>query len=96
MSPLSSVQLTVNFITENKQVVAYSPALDISTVGRSIDHAKVRFQELVSIFLKDITERNVIDEVLTDLGWHKAEVENRSQWVPPKVTSLDLQVPMAA
>ncbi len=96
MSPLSSIKLTVNFIKEHKQVVAYAPALDISTVGKSVEHATQRFQEMVRMFLNDITERNVVDEVLTELGWTKMSIQNKPQWVPPAVTSIDLQVPIAA
>jgi hypothetical protein len=97
MITLPSIKLTVNFIKDRKQVIAYSPALDISTVGKSETHAKKRFQELVHIFLKDISERNVVDEVLTELGWKKVSAPNRkSEWVPPQVHSIDLQVPMFA
>lgn len=97
MISLPKIKLTVNFIKDHKQVIAYSPALDISTVGRSEEHAKKRFQELVHIFLKDIFERNVADQVLTELGWKKVILQrNKSEWVPPKVKSFDLQVPMFA
>src|SRR3989338_1241338 len=99
MIKLPSIKLTVNFIKERKQVIAYAPALDISTVGKTEAHAKKRFEELVHIFLKDISERRVEDEVLTEIGWTKTLVQNRSpklQWIPPVVTSIDLQVPMTA
>ena len=97
MITLPSIKLTVNFIKDRKQVVAYSPALDISTVGKSETHAKKRFQELVHIFLKDISERNVVDEVLTELGWKKISTPNRkSEWVPPRVRSIYMRVPMVA
>ena len=97
MTP-SSVKLTVNFIKEHNKVVAHSPALDISTVGDSEAHAMKRFEELAHIFIQDITERNVIDDVLAELGWSKMKspVQGRSQWVPPVITSVDLQVPIAA
>jgi len=35
------------------------------------------FLELVRIFLEDISERNVVDEVLTELGWEKVSIQNR-------------------
>ncbi len=97
MISLPTIKLTVNFIKDRKQVIAYSPALDISTVGKSEEHAKKRFQKLVHIFLKDIFERNVVKEVLTELGWKKTSAPNRkSEWVPPQVRSINLQVPMLA
>ncbi len=96
MTPLHSIKLTVNLIKEGKQVVAYSPALDISTVGKSEEHAKERFHELVQMFWKDISDRKVVDEVLTELGWTKVTENRGFPWVPPVVTSVDLQVPVAA
>jgi len=97
MITLPSIKLTVTFIRDQKQVIAYSPALDISTVGKSEAHAKKRFQELVRIFLKDISERNVVNEVLTELGWKKISAPNRKlEWVPPQVRSINMRVPMAA
>ena len=96
MSPHSSLKLTVNFIKERNQVIAYSPALDISTVGKTEAHAKRRFDELVRIFLKDIMERKVTDEVLTELGWTKSYARSKPQWIPPAVKSIDLQVPVVA
>src|SRR6266404_3123291 len=94
----SSVKLTVNFIKERNKVIAHAPALDISTVGDSEAHAKKRFEELLSIFIEDITERNVINEVLTGLGWTKRETRprERPEWVPPVVTSIDLPVAIPA
>jgi hypothetical protein len=97
MISIPSLKLTVNFIKDRKQVIAYSPALDISTVGKSEKHAKKRFEELVQIFLKDIFERNVVSEVLTELGWKKiSSPSHKSEWVPPQVKSIDLRIPMMA
>ena len=97
MISIPSLKLTVNFIKDRKQVIAYSPALDISTVGKSEKHAQKRFEELVHIFLKDISERNVINEVLTELGWKKiSSPSHKSEWVPPLVKSINLRIPMMA
>jgi hypothetical protein len=97
MLSMPALKLTVNFIKDRKQVIAYSPALDISTVGKSEKHAKKRFEELVRIFIKDISERNVVDKVLTELGWKNISTPNRKpQWVPPQVRSVDLRIPIMA
>jgi hypothetical protein len=96
MHPLHSIKLTVNFIKEGKHVVAYAPALDISSVGKTEAHAKERFLELVRIFWNDISERHVVGEVLTELGWTNVSTQSTPQWVPPSVTSVDLQIPITA
>lgn len=96
MTSLPALKLKVDFIKEGKQVIAYAPALDISTVGKSEKHAKQRFEKLVHVFFKDITERKVAHEVLTELGWKKVSIKRKLQWVPPAVTSVDLKIPQMA
>ena len=98
MPQLPSIKLTVNFIKERNQVIAYAPALDLSTVGKSEAQAKKRFEELVRMFLQDIADRRVTDTVLTELGWTKRSATRtpKPQWIPPAVTSVDLRVPIAA
>jgi len=86
--------LPVSFITEGGKVVAYTPALDISTSGKDESEAKRRFGELVNIFFKDLVENNTVDAVLTELGWRKGQVA----WDPPMISqqSVNVRVPVAA
>jgi hypothetical protein len=88
------ISLPVTFITEGNQVVAYTPALDISTSGKDEAEAKEHFNELVGIFFKDLIESNTVDAVLTELGWQKVE----KQWNPPVVSqqSMNVRVPAFA
>jgi hypothetical protein len=86
--------LPVSFITEGNQVVAYTPALDISTSGKDEAESKKRFGELVGIFFADLLENGTMETVLSDLGWKK----NKSVWNPPVIsqTSISVRVPIAA
>ena len=88
------LNLPVSFITEGDQIVAYTPALDISTSGKNEAEATANFNELVQIFFKDLIENNTMDVVLTELGWQKIE----KQWNPPVVSqhSLNVRVPAFA
>lgn len=92
MNQFSSLQLKVNIIKEGKQVVIYAPALDISTVGNTEKQAKKRFDEMVKMYLKDIVDRKVVNEVLTELGWKQipSTTKSPSQWMPPIVKSEDM------
>ncbi len=92
--PEIEVNLAVAFIHENDKVVAYTPALDISTVGKDEAEAKQRFSELVNIFLADLVESNTVDSVLSELGW----VKNQRQWSPPTISqkSINVRVPAFA
>ncbi|MBU6321683.1 MAG: hypothetical protein KGI78_00840 [Patescibacteria group bacterium] len=88
------VNLPVSLIQEGEQVVAYTPALDISTSGKDEVEAKRRFGELVSMFFADLIENGTVDEVLSDLGWQKGQLA----WNPPAISqeSLSVRIPVAA
>ena len=73
--------LPVVVIKEGDSFVAYSPALDLSTVGKTFDEAKIRFGEAVQIFFEEITKRGTVDQALTELGWQRQNKE----YVPPMV-----------
>ena len=80
-------QLPVSIFKEGKHFVAYTPALDLSTSGKSYDEAKTRFREIVGIFFEELVKKGTLDEVLTGLGWQKI----KKQWEPPVVVSQELE-----
>jgi len=77
---------------QNKCFVAYTPVLDISTSGKTEKEAKVRFVELVNIFLEELIEAGTVNDVLSELGWKKEQ----KKWIPPKIMSsksISLRIP---
>ncbi len=78
-----SFNLSVVVTKQGRRFVAYTPALDISTSGKTEKEAKARFVELANLFLEEITEAGTANEVLSELGWKKAQ----KQWAPPKIVS---------
>ena len=90
-----SFNLPVVITKQNKRFVAYTPALDISTSGKSEKEAKKRFVELANIFLQEIIEEKTADDVLSELGWKKIQ----RKWIPPKIVSsqsIGLKIPAFA
>lgn len=79
-------QLQVSFIKEGDAYIAYTPALDISTSGNSLEQAKQRFEELSQIFFEECIQMGTLDSVLQDLGWQKkaGQIDNGG-WVPPTI-----------
>ena len=82
------VNLPVSFLREGDKFVAYTPALDLSTSGKSFKEAQARFKEIVGIFFEEIIEKGTINEVLVNLGWKKIQ----SKWTPPVVISQGTQL----
>ena len=75
--------LPVSILRENNSFIAYTPALDLSTVGDTYEEAKKRFEEAVQLFFEEIIEEGKLDKALTELGWHKQE----NTYSPPVVIS---------
>lgn len=78
-----SFNLPVVITKQNKRFVAYTPALDISTSGKTEKEVKERFVELVTIFIEEIIDSKTINDVLFELGWTKVQ----KKWSPPEVIS---------
>ena len=97
MSKGFSIQgLPVQFIKQGKSVVAYSPALDLSTAGKNLSEARKRFSEIVKIFFDELIEAGTTQDVLTELGWTRQS--KKSNWLPPQIStkSVDVKIPVAA
>ena len=95
MSNTISYHLPVVITKQNKRFVAYTPALDISTSGRTKQDVQKKFEELVAVFLEELAEAGTVGEVLTELGWTKQQ----KIWNPPKLissTSVGIKFPVFA
>ncbi len=79
--------LSVTFLREKKRYIAYAPALDLSTSGKSYKEAKKRFEEASVLFFEELVRTNRLAEVLEDLGWEKTKRE----WRPPVVIAQNAE-----
>lgn len=80
-------KLPVSVLKEGKIFVAYTPALDLSTSGKTLKEAQKNFMEAVNIFFEEIMEMGTTDEVLSGLGWEK----QNNKLVPPMVVANQTQ-----
>ena len=84
---LMKYSLPVIFLRERKRIVAYTPALDLATSGKTVAEAQKRFAEASRIFLQEINEKGTLDDVLSSLGWQKIKKE----WNPPTFVKSSYQ-----
>lgn len=80
-----SVKLPVSILKEGRKFIAYSPALDLSTSGKTYNEVKKRFAEIVDIFFEEIGKKGVLEESLKELGWTKIQ----ARWQPPILISQE-------
>ncbi len=83
--------IPVMFFEEGEKVIAYSPAIDLSTCGENEEQARKRFTEAASIFFDEIIKMGTLDDVLTECGWKKVKKENT--WSPPKYKQELVRIP---
>lgn len=57
---------------EGDAIVAYIPALDLSTHGSDLDDAIHAAVEASKIFVEELIQMGTAEEVLTELGWSKS------------------------
>jgi len=83
-------KIPVILFEEGDKIVAYSPAIDLSTCGNTEDQARKRFIEAASIFFDEITRMGTVDDVLAECGWYK--VPEQQTWLPPKYKSCTEEI----
>ena len=88
-----SVGLSVSIFKEGKMFVASSPALDISTSGKTVAEAQKNFQEAVEIFFEETERKATTKEALASLGW---EQKDAKLFPPVEVarTTANISVPI--
>lgn len=83
--------LQVNILKEGKEYIAYSPALDISSCGKSEAEAKRNLGSAVKLFLDELQEMGTLDDALFELGWRKAD-NPRYNWIPPQLLNSTVRI----
>ena len=68
--------LVVNILKQANRYIVYSPALDLSTSGRSETEAKKRFGEAAMLLVEELDKAGTLGEILRELGWRQAQ----KQW----------------
>lgn len=81
MKKAHAFSLPIIISREGKHYVAYCPALDLSTVGKTEADAKRMFHEAAELFFEELVAMGTLDKALSDLGWQKDKKTHR----PPAI-----------
>ena len=88
------IRFTAQVWKEGSAYVAYSPELDISSVGDSTLQARTRLREAVSLFLEEAARKGSLAEILSEAGFRKQGSTYRSHRILLRET-IRLAVPAA-
>ena len=63
------ISVSVLILQEGDYYVAYSPALELSSYGKSVVEAKKSFAQVLKIFVEETERKGTFEKVLLGLGW---------------------------
>jgi hypothetical protein len=79
--------LSLSFFKQDGCVIAYAPALDLSTYGSNEKEAEKNFAEMLDVFLSEFKDSRELEQLLQSLGWTKNQ---STSWEPPKITQREV------
>ncbi len=82
------VGLSIVEFVEDEIIIVYSPALDLSGYGKTIEEAQQSFTNAMEEFFRYTTNKKTLDKVLKDLGWAVKGSKKNLKFNPPKDSDL--------
>ena len=68
------IRFTAQVWKEGSAYIAYSPELDLSSVGGSTMQARTRLREAVALFLEEAARKGSLTEILSEAGFESREI----------------------
>lgn len=81
------IEFDIMVFKENDTYVAYCPELDVSSCGKSIEHAKQMLKTAVGLFLKEAEKMGTLKDILEEANYVK---DKSGKWMPPKLVATEL------
>jgi len=78
-----SIEVEIIILKEGKYFVAYCPALELSSYGKSQSKALSAFEENLGIFLEETLKKQTLEKVLLGLGWILQQ-KPKANYQPPR------------
>lgn len=85
------VDVEILFIKEGEMIVAYCPALELSSYGKDIKEAKAAFDEALEIFIEETEQKGSFERLLLRKGWRLAQMPS-VVYEPPKMPLKDIKL----
>jgi predicted RNase H-like HicB family nuclease len=78
-----TINIEVVIVKEDDYYIAYSPALELSAYGDSIEKARQSFTEEVGIFIEETRKRGTLEKYLLKNGW-RLQLLPKPIYEPPR------------
>ena len=80
------IEFDVIVFREDKSYVTYCPEFDISSCGKSVEHAKEMLRTAIRLFLEETEKMGTLEEILEEAGYKK---DVTGKWLPPKLVAIE-------
>ena len=82
---MHSLPMTIKLIydksSKDAPFVAYNPELDVSSCGKSEEHARKNLHEVVEIVLEEAEKKGKLNDLLKEAGFEK----EKKNWKTPRI-----------
>jgi len=81
------IDFDVVVFQEGKTYVAYSPKLDLSSCGDTVDAARKNLKTAARLFLEEAANMGTIEEILKEAGYEQG---GTNCWLAPRIVATEL------
>ena len=81
------IEFDMIVLEEDKVFIAYSPELDISSCGSTIEESKKNLKIAVKLFIEEAEKMGTLDDILLEAGYQK---DSKNNWIAPKIISSEV------
>ena len=83
---MNNVEFDTIVFQEGKVFVAYSPKLDVSSCGSSVDEARRNLKTAVRLFLEEAEKMGTLEDILCEAGY---EMASYGAWTAPRLIATE-------
>jgi len=81
------IDFDVIIFQEGTTYIAYSPKLDVSSCGNTVDDAKSNLKTAVRLFLEESSKMGTVEDILEEAGY---EPKDSGYWMSSRVVATEL------
>ena len=82
-----SIDFDIVIFREKSTYIAYSPELDISSCGKTIEEARSMIKSAVKLFIEEAEVMGTLENILEESNYKK---DPTGKWIAPKLISTEL------
>lgn len=72
---------------EGETFIAYSPKLDVSSCGNTVDEARTNLKTAIKLFLEEAAKIGTLEDILKESGYEQI---NLNHWATPRLVATEL------